>query len=90
MIPEFDKMQIRRFKKVHLAKPRDLFSRFGERINIGQVPDDALINVQPNRKIDTYEAIKQEAYSRYADEQRKIMEAKERESTPPPSVDINE
>lgn len=81
MIPEYEKMCLNKFKKVHIPRNRDLFVRFGERASLSSIPDDAVFNSEPNRKMETFEAIKQESYRKYAEEQRRLAEAKEREAS---------
>ena len=74
-IPE--KLHLKKFKNVHIPRKKDLFRKYGERLILpSQVPDDAVFNSQPNRKIDTLQAVHNELYKQYArDEAEKARQA---------------
>lgn len=67
-VPE--KMRLKKFKNVHIPRRKDLFRKFGEQnILSSPVPEDAVFNSQPNRKIDTLQAVHNELYKQYAREE---------------------
>lgn len=79
MIPYNKKMALNKFRKVHISRGRDLFARFGEKLSSSVVPDDSVMNAQPNRKLETYAYLQQEAYNRYAEEERRKAQAQVQE-----------
>lgn len=83
-VPE--KMRLKKFKNVHIPRKSDLFRKYGERVlQPSSIPDEAVINSQPNRKIDTMQAIHNELYRTYAREEaeKARKEAEKLQTTQP-------